>query len=282
MEASRSTELEGFVFPVEVIVDQPFLPAVDGDHRAATARIERQRHPGGLAHQAEQAGRMDIGRLHALDDRRSLQICVDRLANDRTRAVAAHDEIGMKLRSRRVIEVADGGNDAVVLLAEILERRAVQNLKSVDGSGMREKHGFHVDLVDAVRRLGRRPAGVRSTAWRYSDRAGRGFVCAKARCRLPWCGRNNRSGSRAAVRCHATCARVRAAGRSPSNVTRRGCISRSVVRRQSVFPRRLRIFLELRGPSPALARLDRLRPREHVLPSCRLLACHLPPWDVHA
>ena len=60
------------------------------------------------------------------------------------------------------VEVADGRNDAVVVFAEILERGAVQELKPVDGGGVREQHGLHVDLVDAVRRLGGRPIGVRA------------------------------------------------------------------------------------------------------------------------
>jgi len=105
---------------------------------------------------------MDIGRLHALDDRRSLQIGVDGLAHQRTRAVAADDEIGMNLQTGSGIEIPDGRNDAVIAFAEILERGAVQNLKPVDRSRVREQHGFHVDLVDAMRRLGRRPIGVGS------------------------------------------------------------------------------------------------------------------------
>ena len=153
-------------------MDQPFLAAVDRNHRAAAPRVERQRHPRGRVHQSEQAGRVDIGRLHALDDRRSLQIGVDRLAHQRTRAVAADDEIGMNLRGGSGVEVADGRNDAVIAFAEILERGAVQDLKPVDGSGVREQHGFHVDLVDAVRRLGRRPIGIRP--------AGRGVAIAPA------------------------------------------------------------------------------------------------------
>ena len=162
IEASRSTELEGLVLAVEVVMDQPFFAAVDRNHRAAASRIERQRHPGGLVHQSEQSGRAYIGRLHALDDRRSLQVGVDRLADERTRPVAADDEIGMNLQGGSAVEVPDGRNDAVMAFAEILESSAVQNLKSVDCRCVLEQHGFHVDLVDAVRRLGRRPIGVRS------------------------------------------------------------------------------------------------------------------------
>ena len=84
---------------------------------------------------------MDIGRLHALDDRRSLQIGVDRLAHQRTRAVAADDEVGMNLRGGSGVEIADGRNDAVIALAEILERGAVQNLKPVDGAACANSTG---------------------------------------------------------------------------------------------------------------------------------------------
>ena len=162
IEASRSTDFEGLVFAIEVVMDQPFVAAVDRDHRAAAPRIERQRHPGRRVHQGEQGGGVDIGRLHALDDRRALQVGVDRLANQRTRAVAADDEIGVNLQGGSAVEIPDGRNDAVMAFAEILELSAVQDLKPVDGSRVREQHGFHVDLVDAVRRLGRRPIGIRS------------------------------------------------------------------------------------------------------------------------
>ena len=84
---------------------------------------------------------MNIGRLHALDDRRPLQIGVDRLAHQRTRAVAADDEIGVNLRRRSGVEVADGRNDAVIAFAEILERGAVQDLKPVDGAACANSTG---------------------------------------------------------------------------------------------------------------------------------------------
>ncbi len=161
IEASRSTDSK-VSSSVEVVVDQPFLAAVDRNHRAAAPRVERQRHPRGRVHESEQAGRVNIGRLHALDDWRSLQVGVDRLAHQRTRPVAAHDEVGANLRSRIGVEVANGGNDSFIVFAEILERGAVQDLKPVDGGGMREQHGLHVDLVDAMRRLGSRPIGVGS------------------------------------------------------------------------------------------------------------------------
>ena len=57
-------------------------------------------------------------------------------------------------------------------LAEILERRAVENAEARDGGGVREQHRLHVDLVDAVWRLGCRPLGVGS--------AGRGVAVAPA------------------------------------------------------------------------------------------------------
>ena len=55
IDQSRSTD-SNLVFLVEMIMDQPFVAAVDRNHRAATPRIERQRHPGGRVHQGEQAG----------------------------------------------------------------------------------------------------------------------------------------------------------------------------------------------------------------------------------
>ena len=256
-------------------MDQPFFAAVDRNHRAAAPRIERQRHPGGRVHQGEQGGRVDIGRLHALDDRRSLQVGVDGLADERTRAVAADDEIGVNLRGGSGVEIPDGRNDAVMAFAEILERGAVQDRKPVDGSRVVEQHGFHVDLVDAVRRLGRRPIGVRP--------AGRGIAIAPAgnedareldaRCRgavravIGVVGRQSR--------CRAASAPARACGRSPSNATRHGCISRSAVPRRRAFPRRLPIFPAVRGPLPESVRPDRPPPPERECFTMSLAAMSL-------
>ena len=66
--------LEVLLRAVQVIVDQPRLAAVDGDHGAAAARIERQRHPGRRAHHRQQARRADVGRLHALNHRRAREV----------------------------------------------------------------------------------------------------------------------------------------------------------------------------------------------------------------
>ena len=195
---------------LEVVVDQPFLAAVDRNHRAAAPRVERQRHPGRRALiKAEQPRRADIGRLHALDDRRSLQIGADRLADQRTRAVAADDEIGMNRAtsapSSRLRTVATTPSSSC---AEI-RRTAVRFRMSKPGDrrGMREQDRLQVDLVDAMRRLRRRPTGIRS--------AGGGIAIARGResrmreSSMPvdrGAVGNSRSGSRRATRHRATLA----------------------------------------------------------------------------
>src|SRR5215831_12257957 len=148
---------------VEEIVDQPPLASVDGDRGAAAARIEREIEPAALAwQQAQKLGCADISRLHALDDRGAAELRPDRPAHGGLAAVAT-DQIGRDdRRLLPAVEIARRRGDAALVLDELLDLGAVEHADARMRRHLREQQRLEEGLVDAVRRLRRRPGGIRA------------------------------------------------------------------------------------------------------------------------
>ncbi len=157
----------------QMIMDQPAVVAVDRNGGAGTSRVEREHHPGRLvrAHQLLQLRRLDEGRLHALDHRRAGQAGADRFADEGAAAVAADHEVGFDAERVSTVEVATQRDHTIVVLLDIGDFRARQNGDARLSGGVAEQDRLEIDLVDPVRRLGRRPPGVGAAGGAVAARA---------------------------------------------------------------------------------------------------------------
>ena len=147
---------------VEVIMDQPRLAPVDRHRVARAARIERQVHPARTPlHHLQKARRADVGGLHALHHRVARQLRADDRAHPRSPAVAT-DQIARGERlGRAARQVAHGDGNAVRVLRRLDQLGLVADRDQRIGRRLREDQRLQIDLVDPVRRLRRRPPGVR-------------------------------------------------------------------------------------------------------------------------
>src|SRR4029077_21252315 len=146
-----------------IIVDQPSFASVDGVDHPGTARVDNAGAPGALAVlAANEVGRADIGRLHALHDRVSDKLGANRLADDGSRAVAT-DEITVACPpGRACFEVPHNDTYRIVVNADVFDERAVDDVDARLCRGMLEQDGLEKNLVDAMRRLRRRPVAIRT------------------------------------------------------------------------------------------------------------------------
>ena len=252
--------LEVFLARHQVVVDEPGLVAVDREADAAAARVARVAAPGALAaDEAEQLRRADVGRLHALDHRRAGEDRADRLAHQRSAAVAADQVARPHASSRAAVEVARRDRHAALVLHEAGRLAAVPDRHAGLRLGVREQDRLEVDLVDAVRRLGRRPPAVGAALVAVAGRA-RGDVDARQLAAGDRrCERRRRSGSPPAGRRRARRRRGRGGGTAPSFAPRRDCTSRSAARRARASRARRRCGRAPRGRSPASGRPARRR-----------------------
>ncbi len=189
MAQSRSTEFElRFVGP-QMIVDQPAVMAVDRNRGARAARVEREHHPRRLVgrHHLLELRRLDIGRLHALNDRRPRQVRTDRLPHQRAAAVASDGKGRRDTERPAAVEIAGQRNHLPVILRDLNDLGTRQDRDPRLGGGMTEQDRFEIDLVDPVWRLGRRPPRVGSAGCAVTGRAAGNFDATQldARCRGP-------------------------------------------------------------------------------------------------
>src|ERR1700688_4494273 len=144
-----------------VIVHQPALAAVDRIDHAAAARIDRAGAPGALVPlQADQVGRADEGRLHALHHGIAGKLGADRLANDRARAVAADQKAAAHAPDGPGFQVEQGHAGARLLDPAVYDRSAVDDADAGFRGRVLEQDRLEQDLGGAVRRLPRRAGAV--------------------------------------------------------------------------------------------------------------------------
>src|SRR5204863_9423264 len=104
------------VLALEIIVYEPRLAAVNRIDVAAAARVEREHAPGGWRReQADQRGRADERRLHALYDGVADELRADLPADNGASAIAAA-QIACAQRERlAAVEVGETRENSVVL-----------------------------------------------------------------------------------------------------------------------------------------------------------------------
>jgi hypothetical protein len=126
-----------------------------------------------VLHQPEQRGRADEGRLDALHHRIAAEHRADPAARLGLAALAA-DQIGAgDLDLVAAVTVLRDSDHAVGRLHDVHDARAIENAQVRHRLGMREQDGLEEDLVDAMRRLGRRAPGVGPTGRGVALRAAR-------------------------------------------------------------------------------------------------------------
>ena len=108
----------GFI-GAQVVVDQPVVMAIDGKHRAATARVHGVTRPGRFAgDHRHQLRRADVGGLHALDDGCAFKPGADLFAHVGASAIAAHQVGGADVSGAAVVKIQRGGDNLVGILFE--------------------------------------------------------------------------------------------------------------------------------------------------------------------
>ena len=181
MAQSRSTEVELQLLGLQMIVDQPSVMTVDRDRGTRAARIEREHHPGGPVrrHQLLEPGRLDVGRLYTLDDRRSRQARADRLAHKRAAAVASDRKRRGDTERVSTFQIAAECNHLLVILLDGNDFRSRQDRDPWLRSRVAEQKRLEIGLVDPVRRLWRWPPRIRAAGCRVARRAAGNFDTAE-------------------------------------------------------------------------------------------------------
>src|SRR6185437_8744469 len=153
--------LEIILVGPKIIMHQPALGAVDRIDHPGAARIDRAGAPGALVLLAiEQARRTDESRLHTLDDGIAGKFGADRLAHDRARTVATDQEAAIDAPDRTRVEIAQGNAGTIILDHHVLRRGAVDDGDARLRGRMLEQDRLKEYLVDAMRRLRRRPVAI--------------------------------------------------------------------------------------------------------------------------
>ena len=91
-----------------------------------------------------------------------VQFGADRLADHRARAVAADQVAAVQPRDAAGVEIAQADARGAILDHDVLDRGAVDDADARVCGGMLEQDRFEKNLVDAVRRLRRRPVAIRT------------------------------------------------------------------------------------------------------------------------
>src|SRR5258708_7241300 len=121
----------------------------------------------------DQVGGADIGRLHALHDGVAGKLRADRLADDGTRAVATDQIAAARAPDGPGVEIAQTEARGGLLHHHVFDRGAVDDLDARLHSGVLEQDRLEKYLVDAMRRLRRRPVAVRAIFHREAIAAAR-------------------------------------------------------------------------------------------------------------
>jgi hypothetical protein len=129
---------------------------------------EKVAQAGGLARALQQVGCAEVRGLHAADHVGAGQRGADLLAHAGLAAIATDQVVAAQGQRFAAVQVHAAGDHAVVVLDQRVDPRAVQDRHPARGGRMGEQHRLQVDLVDAVRRLGRRPPGVRPAGGRVA------------------------------------------------------------------------------------------------------------------
>src|SRR5271169_1306224 len=146
-----------------VVVHQPSLAAIDGIDHPGTARVDDAGAPGALVMLTmDEVGSADISRLHTLYDGIAGQLGADRLADDGPRAVAADQIAAAQAPRCPRFEIAQPNARRIILDPDLLGRGPAVDADARLAGGVLEQNGLEENLVDAMRRLRRRPVAVRA------------------------------------------------------------------------------------------------------------------------
>jgi hypothetical protein len=163
-QPSRSTCSKITFIRLQIVVHQPALASVDRIDHARAARVDGAGAPGALVPlPADQVGGADEGRLHALDDGVAGELGADRLAHHGARAVAPDQEAALDAPDRPGIEIAQVCPRGPILHDHVFDRGAVDDADPRLRGRMLEQDRLEKNLVDAMRRLRRRPVAIRAT-----------------------------------------------------------------------------------------------------------------------
>ncbi len=157
--------VEPFFVRQQVVVDQPSLATVDGHQVSCPLGVVEVAHPGvRLGDPAEELRGADVAGLHALDHLLADQPGADGLAHQRSPTLATDQITRTDAEAIAGIQIGGAGGHALFVRVEAAEFGAVQQGDAAVAAGRLEQHGLQEDLVDPVRRLGRRPGAVRPRA----------------------------------------------------------------------------------------------------------------------
>src|SRR5262245_19715404 len=127
---------------VEKIADEPGLLAINRHHGAAAARVEGEIHPGRRpGQQADQLRCTEVCRLHALILCDPAHPGADGVPHGRAPSVAAHEIAAANRTPFAVIEILRNRGDALPILGQFLELRAIENADSRLRRGIANKTG---------------------------------------------------------------------------------------------------------------------------------------------
>jgi hypothetical protein len=155
-------------------VHQPSLAPVDGIDHPGAARIDDAGAPGGLVKLTKnEIWRANESRLHALHDGVTGQFRADRLADDGARAVAADQIMATEAANGVGLKIAQGRTCGIVLDPDVFDRSPTDDADARLRGRMLKQDWLKEDLVDAVRRLRRRPIAIRAILPREAIAAAR-------------------------------------------------------------------------------------------------------------